>query len=222
MSRRPRRRTRQPRPSSANRSAHALVPSSGGTCSSTGPSTSANRARRSTKRGYASTSCADSRAGPDNPVGADRERPAVAGQSDRRHLRRREAQAVFLERQIVDQLRGHLVQQVRTGGNAIAGRELVRDRRAAHLRRSLQYQHRPASLRQVRGADQAVVTATDHDAVVTCCRRRPHGAHCATARPRSRSTARAAFAPGAPMTPPPGCVLDPHRYSPCNGVRYWA
>jgi hypothetical protein len=28
--------------------------------------------------------------------------------------------------------------------------------------------------------------------------------------PRSRSTSRAALCPGAPVTPPPGCVPDPH------------
>ena len=36
--------------------------------------------------------------------------------------------------------------------------------------------------------------------------------------PRSRSTARAAFAPGAPMTPPPGWVLEPHMYMPFTGA----
>ena len=34
--------------------------------------------------------------------------------------------------------------------------------------------------------------------------------------PRSRSTARAALAPGAPMTPPPGWVLEPHMYMPAH------
>ena len=39
-------------------------------------------------------------------------------------------------------------------------------------------------------------------------------------RPRRRSafTTRAALWPGAPMTPPPGCVPEPHRYSPLIGV----
>ena len=35
----------------------------------------------------------------------------------------------------------------------------------------------------------------------------------------SRSTSRAAFRPFAPVTPPPGCVPAPHRYSPRIGVR---
>ncbi len=46
--------------------------------------------------------------------------------------------------------------------------------------------------------------------------------HVQCVRPRSSSTARAAFAPGAPMTPPPGCVLEPHRYKPRTGARYCA
>ena len=32
--------------------------------------------------------------------------------------------------------------------------------------------------------------------------------------------ARAAFAPGAPITPPPGCADDPQRYSPFRGRPY--
>lgn len=41
-------------------------------------------------------------------------------------------------------------------------------------------------------------------------------------RPTSRSTARAAFLPDAPMMPPPGCVLAPVRYIPRTGPRYRA
>ena len=33
---------------------------------------------------------------------------------------------------------------------------------------------------------------------------------------------RAALYPGAPITPPPGCAPDPHRYRPRTGVRYRA
>lgn len=35
----------------------------------------------------------------------------------------------------------------------------------------------------------------------------------------SRTMTRDAFRPGIPITPPPGCVPDPHRYSPRSGVR---
>ena len=35
----------------------------------------------------------------------------------------------------------------------------------------------------------------------------------------SRNISRAALCPGTPVTPPPGCAPEPHRYSPLNGVR---
>src|SRR5206468_11065312 len=38
-------------------------------------------------------------------------------------------------------------------------------------------------------------------------------------RRRSAFTTRAALWPGAPITPPPGCVPEPQRYSPRRGVR---
>jgi hypothetical protein len=38
-------------------------------------------------------------------------------------------------------------------------------------------------------------------------------------RPKSRSTSRAQLCPGAPVTPPPGCAPEPHRYRPLTGVR---
>src|SRR6476661_5385934 len=37
---------------------------------------------------------------------------------------------------------------------------------------------------------------------------------------QSRNACCAALWPGAPVTPPPGCVPAPHRYSPSIGVRY--
>ena len=41
-------------------------------------------------------------------------------------------------------------------------------------------------------------------------------------RPASRSTSRAQLRPFAPVTPPPGWVPAPQRYSPRTGVRYCA
>ena len=37
--------------------------------------------------------------------------------------------------------------------------------------------------------------------------------------PKSRSTSRAQLCPGAPVTPPPGWVPDPHMYRPFSGPR---
>src|SRR6266536_1700783 len=36
---------------------------------------------------------------------------------------------------------------------------------------------------------------------------------------RSPITTRAALWPGMPVTPPPGCAPEPHRYRPASGVR---
>src|SRR5207237_8895304 len=36
---------------------------------------------------------------------------------------------------------------------------------------------------------------------------------------RSARTAWAALCPGAPVTPPPGCAPEPHRYRPLSGIR---
>src|SRR6478736_5136763 len=90
-------------------------------------------------------------------------------------------------------------------------REFPRHGRPAQRRRRFEQQHRSAAARQSRGAYQAIMAAADDHAVVA-----------QFALPRSRSTARAAFAPGAPMTPPPGWVLEPHMYTPRTGARYWA
>lgn len=45
--------------------------------------------------------------------------------------------------------------------------------------------------------------------------------HACFNRPRRKSAmiSRAELWPGAPVTPPPGCVPEPHMYSPCNGPR---
>ena len=39
---------------------------------------------------------------------------------------------------------------------------------------------------------------------------------------RSARISRAAFAPGPPVMPPPGCAPEPHRYRPRSGIRYRA
>ena len=60
----------------------------------------------------------------------------------------------------------------------------------------LQHDRLHAGLRQVEGRDQPVVSPADHD-------RRLH-------RRLSARMRIAAFRPGAPMMPPPGCVAEPH------------
>src|SRR5262249_31210740 len=98
--------------------------------------------------------------------------------------------------------------------NPEPGREFTRHSRPTHAGACLQHQHLQAGTSEKAGAAQAVVPGADDDGIV--------GIHACSVMRRSCSTARAALAPGAPMTPPPGWVLDPHRYSPRSGVRYCA
>src|SRR5271165_2362467 len=100
------------------------------------------------------------------------------------------------------------MQQVRARRDSKTGCEFARGGSAAEAAVRFEHEHRAAAAGKIVCANQAVVSAADHDAVEFCARRCARDAHCAL--PKSRSTARAAFAPGAPMTPPPGCVLDPH------------
>ena len=93
-------------------------------------------------------------------------------------------------------------------------REFARCGKAAHLGTGFQYKHALASTGEHLRADEAVVTGANDDGV-------PRAVH-ADARPKSAITRRAQLAPGAPMTPPPGCVDDPDRYRLRTGVRYWA
>ena len=89
-----------------------------------------------------------------------------------------------------------------SAAKAVVPMDCARERRAADLRLCLQNQHGSTALRQGGGAYQSIVAGTDDDAVVAV----PRGwlCHGQCTLPRSLSTARAALAPGAPMTPPPG------------------
>ena len=138
-----------------------------------------------------------------------------------RQIERSPTQSVRFQSQVRNHPGRHLVQQVGAGGDPEARREFARHRRSAHAIGRFQHQHPVTCTGQVAGAYQAVVPAADDDRVVVrSCPSRP--AHACSAMRRSRSIARAAFAPGAPMTPPPGWVLEPHRYSPRSGARYCA
>ena len=145
----------------------------------------------------------------------------VRAQRHRGQCLGRPTQAVSLEFQLADELCRHLVEQMCASRDAESGRKLACHGRSAESHRCFQYQHRAARAREQAGAGQAVVPAADDDAVVPR-QTGGNGVHAPALMRRSRSTARAAFAPGAPITPPPGCVLEPHRYRPRSGVRYCA
>ena len=143
--------------------------------------------------------------------------PPVRGERDRRQVLGGELKTVCLKAQIPDQGRRHQVQQVGAGGDLETGGELARDGGATDALSRFEHEHAASAACEVRGAHESVVAAADDDAVVVRARRRVHWM-----RPRSRRMAFAELAPGAPMTPPPGCVLEPHRYMPRTGARYCA
>ncbi len=129
---------------------------------------------------------------------------AVRPQHERASVERRRArvgggpddlQAVLLEPERADDGRVD-GGGVREGGRADAGDDLRRDRRPANASRALDDERAEPALREHRGGHQTIRPRADQDDVV------PHRL-C----PRIRS---AAFLPGAPMMPPPGCVADPH------------
>ena len=138
---------------------------------------------------------------------------AVGSQSRRGHGTRRPFEPMRLELQIAQDISAQLMDDVRACRDLKTRGELARERGAADLGLRLEHEYRAAASCQRRGAYQAVVAGAHHDAIVAL-------AQCSL--PRSFSTARAAFAPGAPMTPPPGCVLEPHMYRPRTGARYCA
>src|SRR5688572_22909134 len=71
-----------------------------------------------------------------------------------------------------------------------------------------------ATLRQPRRTGEPIDAAADYDRIVAAMRSRRHLWHqWPSFRMRS-----AAFLPGAPMMPPPGCVADPHMYNRSTGV----
>src|SRR5262249_22889916 len=91
------------------------------------------------------------------------------------------------------------------------------------LRGGLEHEHPAPTAGEIGSAHEAVVTATDHDGVVARAGRGVHdGRASAGCRRRSRRMVWALLAPGAPITPPPGWLLEPHMYSPRSGERYCA
>src|SRR5690606_437256 len=123
-----------------------------------------------------------------------------------------ELQAVPFEFEVVDDAPRQSVIEAGGQGHRAAA-EGHRSSRAADRVGTVDHQHPATGPGQVEGAGHAVVAGTDDDGVIF--RGRVH-------RPASRMISRAALAPGAPMTPPPGWVLEPHMYRFFTGARYWA
>ena len=119
--------------------------------------------------------------------------PAVACGHAHRYGGPHEVQALPVQAEVAHHI---CAQGDRMGqcGHTHAGREFVRDGTPAHLVACFEHQRAEPCLGQVRRAHQPVVAGADDD----------RAAH------DFPSTDSAAFRPGAPMIPPPGCVAEPH------------
>ncbi len=93
-----------------------------------------------------------------------------------------------------------------------SGVEFLQRREPPQNRPPLEKEHLPARLPEESGRRQAVVASPDHDDVV------PHPFPFPQIALALRSS-RAAFAPGAPIIPPPGWVAEPHIQRFRTGVR---
>jgi DNA-binding winged helix-turn-helix (wHTH) protein len=118
------------------------------------------------------------------------------------------AQAMGFELQGREQLPLH---ERRVGEETSAlctGREFIGGGETADPVAPLHDENTAPGLRQQRGCSQAIVSGADDDHVVLRAHASP-----------DRSSARAASAPDAPITPPPGWVPDAHIHSEPSGVR---
>ena len=149
-----------------------------------------------------------------------------------------ELDAPGLEPHVAHDRRPQRPDRVRQRGTPEPRRQLLGDRAPAHYRPSFEYERLEPSLGQVEGGCQAVGPRADNDhrhtsasspRLVALLNARGAPPPLALARrlraalgpqalravcyllpPTSFSIVLAAFRPGAPMIPPPGCVADPH------------
>ena len=142
---------------------------------------------------------------------AQHQMTAFLVQVDRLQALGTKGKAVLGELQILGHGRAQEVQDVGHARHPEAGRDLAGHRGAAKPAGGLEQGHLVAGARQVGGADQAVVAAADDDRRAGITLRRAHEPRTVGLACRSRSTSRAALAPGAAMTPPPGWAEEPQR-----------
>src|SRR5215468_3113247 len=131
-----------------------------------------------------------------------------------RHLKLRSSEKFpFVQLQIFHDLRQERSRSVEKDRTLKPGMNLLGDSRAAGHFRTLEYDWCKPRLREIESCDEPVVpTANDDNAFAIVRHQRFH----------SLRIFCAAFNPGAPMMPPPGCVAEPHMYRLRIGVRYCA
>src|SRR5438034_5185802 len=103
---------------------------------------------------------------------------------------------------------GYDIREQRTGGvgqcgTAETGMNLFSSCQTSQHFAAFQDECLQSCLRQIARRDESIMTATDNDDVVLF-------GHLVYSRFQSFSSCKAALRPGAPITPPPGCVAEPH------------
>ena len=142
---------------------------------------------------------------PRQRVGVDGQRAAIRRQGRHAHRPRDERHAVVGEPQLLDDIGADGAGAVGERRHAEARRQLVLGGASADPGPPLEQQRPEPGLAEQRRARQPVDPAANHDGVVLSDSRLP-----SPASRHDRSIRSAAFLPGAPMMPPPGCVADPH------------
>src|SRR5688572_12913605 len=138
----------------------------------------------------------------------DRQGSAVRRERADLNGRVAETQLVVMKLQLLDDVAADRARGMSERRHGEPRHELAFRRASTDAGALLDQDDAQAAFRQGGGAREAVDAAADHDRVVT---RRHY-------RDTSLTMRSAAFLPGAPMMPPPGCVADPHRYNRSIGV----
>jgi hypothetical protein len=94
------------------------------------------------------------------------QRRATGKQGRGRHALRGPFEAMGFQLEFTDQFGGHEMQQMRAARHLKSRREFSCRGCSADARLRLQYEHRTPAARQGGGADQAVMTAADYDAII--------------------------------------------------------
>ena len=136
-------------------------------------------------------------------IAGDFDPPAVRQESGRAGRLQPFAQAQALQAQVAGDARMQGMEQMRHGRDPESRREFPRCRRAARPVVGFQHHDLQPRFGEIGGGNEAVVAGADDGGIVD-------SAHFTIPRRKSFRISRAALAPGAPMTPPPGWVPEPH------------
>ena len=132
-------------------------------------------------------------------IGREHQRPPVRRYRDQSRIRMHKRHSATLELHVAHDRRPQRSKRVCERRAPITRRELLARGAAADDMPALEDKRFPAGFGEIESRDQSVMARADDDGV-------GHGYFFAV----SLMMRMAAFRPGAPMMPPPGCVAEPH------------